>query len=204
MPNDFVHPKIMSKRRKTGSYDSLDVRKLARAGHLEPGAVGLWVWGNSHISSRARVVRCKGECVLVADLERVLARVEDKSKIGQWLGLTYSSCHFGGERPWWQCAQCDRRVALLYERSGSWACRHCHQLHYASQSERGHDRAIRQANKLRRRLGWQPGPALPPGDRPKGMHRRTFDHLVLRQQIYSEIALEHLCTWMERQRSSRR
>ena len=68
-------------------------------------------------------------------------------------------------------------MAILY--SGEiFACRHCHQLAYPSQREAGYDRAARQADKIRERLGWESGILNGKGwTKPKGMHWRTFERL---------------------------
>ncbi|XFB08130.1 hypothetical protein AAGT13_09390, partial [Azotobacter salinestris] len=46
--------------------------------------------------------------------------------------VTWTPCHLGGERPWFLCPYCGRRVAKLYLQS-VFACRHCLRLNYASQ-----------------------------------------------------------------------
>jgi len=60
------------------------------------------------------------------------------------------------------------------------ACRHCHDLAYKSQRQTFDDRAYKRADKLRARLGWGPGVIHGPGDKPKGMHWRTFWRLHAR------------------------
>ena len=47
--------------------------------------------------------------------------------------VTTTSCFFGGERHWFLCPLCHKRVAALYLK-GSFGCRDCHNLIYASQS----------------------------------------------------------------------
>ncbi|WBV70692.1 hypothetical protein PGH42_12355 [Legionella pneumophila] len=93
--------------------------------------------------------------------------------------LNWTPCRFGGERPWFICPAkgCQRRVAILY--SGSiYACRHCHQLAYTSQREADYDRALRQAEKIRGKLGWDTGIFEMEGGKPKGMHWSTFERLA--------------------------
>src|SRR4051794_3324525 len=82
------------------------------------------------------------------------------------------SCRFGGCRPYSVCPgvvngiACDRRVAKLYQGGRYFLCRHCYGLAYASQREARMDRDLRKANKIRVRLGGDPGMAARFPDRP--------------------------------------
>ena len=67
-------------------------------------------------------------------------------------------------------------MAILYG-GGIFACRHCYQLAYASSREDAGDRAIRRADRLRARLGWEPGILNGEGGKPKWMRWRTFERL---------------------------
>jgi len=58
------------------------------------------------------------------------------------------------------------------------ACRHCCRLAYHSQRETKDDRATRSAEKIRAKLNWQPGIINYPGDKPKGMHWKTYLRLM--------------------------
>jgi len=65
--------------------------------------------------------------------------------------LEWTSCNFGGNRPWFICpnAGCDRRVAVLHA-AGKWfPCRHCYDLSYERQREDKMHRALRRAQKIR-------------------------------------------------------
>jgi hypothetical protein len=57
------------------------------------------------------------------------------------------------------------------------ACRRCLDLWYASQRRGAKSRSYLQALKLRLRLNGIASPTAPIPDRPKGMHRRTYDRL---------------------------
>lgn len=92
--------------------------------------------------------------------------------------LDWTPCYYGGHRPWWLCpaAGCGRRVAVLYG-GRVFACRHCHGLAYTTQRESAVDRQLTRADKIRRRLGGEPGAANPFPPKPKGMHWRTYERL---------------------------
>ena len=76
-------------------------------------------------------------------------------------------CRFGGTRPYFMCpgvvngVTCGRRVAKLLASGRYFLCRHCYRLAYDSQSESAWGRALRRANKIRMRLGGDPGVAAP-------------------------------------------
>ena len=74
---------------------------------------------------------------------------------------------------------CGRRVAILYG-GKVFACRHCQRLAHDCQRERLDDRAARQADKLRDRLGWIPGALNGGGPKPKWMRWQTFRRLKAR------------------------
>ena len=61
-------------------------------------------------------------------------------------------------------------------------CRHCYRLADASQSEGAWDGTRRGANKIRRRLGGNPGITAHFPPKPKCMWRRTYERL--REQAF--------------------
>ena len=84
---------------------------------------------------------------------------------------------------------CNRRVIKLYGSGKYFLCRHCYRLAYASQREDQMDRTLRRANKIRQRLGGDPGMASVFPERPKGMWRRTYRRL--REQTFqAELAAD--------------
>jgi hypothetical protein len=85
---------------------------------------------------------------------------------------------FGGERPWLVCPHCWGHAATLYLGRHGFTCRTCSGVTYPSTRETHGDRAVRKADKIRRRLGWVPGVAHGHGLKPKGMHWQTFWRLV--------------------------
>ncbi len=86
-------------------------------------------------------------------------------------------------RIWFLCPHCSKRVAVLYGVGKFFYCRKCHGLTYASQRETEPFRFMRKARKIRKRLGANMNLAEPIIDKPKNMHRKTFQILKQKAQI---------------------
>ena len=101
--------------------------------------------------------------------------------IQQRVPITWTDCHFGGQRPWFCCSvrangrYCGQRVAVLYGDGKSFACRNCCQLAYESQREGAFLGAVRLSQKIRMRLGGSLAPFGPIPEKPRGMWQRTYD-----------------------------
>ena len=100
----------------------------------------------------------------------------------QAITLSRSQCQYGGYRQWFLCPACTKRVAVLYEVQQSFKCRHCHHLPYMSQREGKIERLQRKARKIRRRLNAIGDLSVPVRAKPKGMHWKTFNHLVREEE----------------------
>ena len=161
----------------TENHMPIDIRRWLRKGLLAPGTAF-----TCHRTCNGKTI---GSIKVRAESDRVILIYRHCNGGGEWkdesypVSLDWTSCNYGGKRPWFLCPAkgCGRRVAVLY--GGSiFACRHCHQLAYPSQRETDYDRAARRANKIRERLGWEQGIFNPKGwKKPKGMHWRTFERL---------------------------
>lgn len=132
-------------RRLTTALHSLDVRELRRAGRL------------------------------VANMRESVEYVYGGSKVHAVIATQATGCRFGGERVWFVCQACGRRVSKLYLGAGL-GCRRCLGLAYPSQRKNAVRRGWDKQRKIEARLapdgewnGWQ---------KPKGMHWRTFSNLV--------------------------
>ena len=157
----------------TDDYRFIDVRRWRRDGLLTPHQSFGWQWsrhGEVVASIRVRT-----------ELDRVILTYRHRSGGSDWKDKSYpvyldwTACHLGGQRPWFLCPGkgCGRRVAILYG-GAIFACRHCYRLAYPSQRETLDDRAARQANRIRKKLDWEPGFLNGPGLKPKGMHWSTY------------------------------
>ena len=175
----------------TNDMLALDVRSINRAGRLTPGSWLTWQW------------TCNGEVTSSIQLrvgtDNVVLDYRNRSHHrngGEWepmrytVALDWTPCGFGGKRVWWRCPAvgCGRRVAVLHG-GRVFACRECNRLAYRSQREADDDRATRRADKLRKRLGWEPGILNGNGLKPKGMHWRTFERLQSQHDAHVNAAL---------------
>lgn len=150
-----------SQRRKTTveHLERCDIREEARAWPLEPG-------------------------------EQIGLPVWDGSQWTRvWVTLSFTPCNFGGSRPWYDCPDCGRRVAILYHWKQWWFCRTCLGLTYSSSQGGDLDRAIRQVGKLRARLDgsetiFDPWPRKPPR-----MHWRTYWKLTAALRVATTKAM---------------
>lgn len=182
-------------KRTTNDMHVLDIRKIARAGLLQPGCSFSWQWtrGGEKIASIG----------LRTETDRVTLIYRSRSNGGDWedmnypVRLTWTDCNYGGQRAWWLCPAvgCGQRVAVLFG-GKVYACRHCHQLAYSTQRENLDDRATGRANKIRDRLKWEPGILNGHGIKPKGMHSRTYQRLTIVHDALVGISLNYMARWM--------
>lgn len=176
----------------TSDYRHLDVRRLQRKGLLSPGQFYSWQWSRN--GETVASIRVRSEA------GRIILSYRSRSGGEEWqdqeypILLDWTSCNYGGKRAWFRCPArgCGRRVAILYG-GKIFACRHCYQLAYACQRESPGDRASRQADTIRERLGWEGGILNGPGLKPKGMRWRTYERLYAKHEALVDASLG----WME-------
>ena len=180
----------------TDDFRTLDVRWLQRQGYLEPGE-SVTRYFNDRRNGPKEVLIDVHEGYLIL-IYTVTLRGEVRT-IETPVPIDWSQCHLGGRRPWFICPNnaCRRRVAILYGKL-VFACRHCHRLAYKCQKEADDDRALRRANRIRRRLGWKPGTLNLPGwhvdpawswYKPKGMHQMTYQRLLNEHNAFAMSAI---------------
>jgi hypothetical protein len=99
--------------------------------------------------------------------------------------LDWTPCHFGRQRGWFLCPArgCGRRVAILYLGGAVFACRHCYQLGYQSQTEAPYLRAISRAQAIRIKLGGSANLNEPFPWKPEGMRWSTFQRLRRKAEL---------------------
>src|SRR6516165_3820101 len=185
------------------SCRSLDIRRWHRHRYLLAGNYFScsWTWRgepSGHLN-----VRTEKDAVVLISLSHDWGAADWKP-VEQTVFITWTTCHFGGRRPWFVCPiysggrYCGRRVAVLYETCGLFGCRSCCSLAYESQRETRMFRGLTKAQKIRERLGGSTDIFSMFPDRPKGMHWRTYDRLRLAHDAAKERAVEGMARIVER------
>jgi hypothetical protein len=166
----------------TADYRRIDIREWRGEGFLAPGRSFSWHW------TRGAELRATLRVHLEADRARL--SYSHLSRETGWVSeelcvrLDWTMCHYGGQRAWFLCPACGRRVAVLYG-SAVFVCRHCRRLAYPSQRENAGDRARRRAQDIRVRLGGTANMLEPFPAKPKGMRWRTYRQLL---EAYNRLA----------------
>ncbi len=93
---------------------SIDVRQWQRRRLLDPESHFPWCWQEAGVTVAAINVQVKTELVVLTYKARCPGR--EWQDIDDCIGLSFSSCRYGGKRPWFVCpmAECGRAVAVLY------------------------------------------------------------------------------------------
>ena len=170
-----------SGRDKVEYSRSIDVNRLHREGCLHAGWMGGWQWNRGAEKVASINLRAEPDWLHLSYRVRIAGGEWDN--IEEPVRVVRVPCRFGGARPYFICPgvvndiACGRRVAKLHGPGRYFLCRHCYRLAHASQSEGTWDRTLRRANKIKQRLGGDPGMAAPFPPKPKGMWRRTYDRL---------------------------
>ena len=159
----------------------LDINYLNRKGMLQPGSSSLVRWSQQGEDLASIRVYGGGDQVM---LRYKYAGSED---IAQSVGLEFTPCNFGGERPWFQCPRCQKRVGTLLG-GRHFYCRKCLGVVYYTQQCGTLDRLMHRMHKLERRL------------ERSGLHKKTIRNLTcqieqLDQQI-GDIFFARFGYWM--------
>ena len=177
-----------SGKAETSDSMPLDIRKITRKGLLVPGSRFSWQW---LVNDR----QVAGISIRVDFLESMLLSYRMKSTgevVEQRVQTQTSRCHLGGQRYWFTCPRCSKRVAVLYAPGRYFACRQCGGLGYTTQKEGIGDRASSRADKLRKRLAWQAGILNGDGSKPKGMHWTTYQRLKSHHNALVQVSLHDI------------
>lgn len=174
----------MAGKQLTSEFHPLCVFEFRRRGWLEPGAEFEW-----YLPIRARrwvdwlAEQLDGKVVRGVAFDDGLQLVMPYTDAQIEVGIEWTECTYGGERPWWVCSypKCNRRSAKLYWNGKAFVCRCCQELVYDSQYEKPTERLAALARSHTQKvatLGWYFEAARTVDDfppRPKGMHLTTYE-----------------------------
>ena len=146
----------------------MDVRVWARKGLLTGNRFFNYSWSRGGGPTGSIGVNVTPQSAVTPDYS--LIQNGERRSISERVALIYKPCNFGGARPWFQCPRCARQVAVLYMRSGRFACSHCQRVSYSSQSEDVMARTWREQLPIEEKIGedWR---------RSKGVRLRTYGRL---------------------------
>jgi hypothetical protein len=152
---------------------AFDIRKLAQRGQLRPGASFPWRWYEGATRVGSINVQVQDGAVIASyalSSDHGISRRVDCT-------LEIDRCAGGfGSRRMFRCPKCGKRCAVVYCGGGTFACRKCLGLGYASEAENVIGRIWRKQKKIEQRLAGGAGEW--DGEKPRGMHQSTFDRLV--------------------------
>lgn len=164
-------------------FISLDIRRLQRNHCLEPDQT-YNLHQYEHLFGRKLGIFSINTRKDLLEIEYISYNPNHDRSPPQSVQIVWSPCHFGGYRPWFLCPNdhCGRRVAILYG-PRPMLCRHCWRIAYESQRENEIQRLRRRLRSIESACSGRPGkPDVRVGERPKGMHHRTFQRLEYNRQ----------------------
>jgi hypothetical protein len=162
----------------------LDVRELHKSGLLCGEARGSVIWQRGGVDTASIGTRFL-PCELALRLEYEFG--PRQVPVRETVKLTFTACHFGGDRPWFRCPHCDCRCAVLWGR-GRFLCRTCQRLSYPSQNESIGSKAIRRIHEIRAALHAKPCLPIERIGRPRYMRYDRFRTLIFE-------LLRHEASW---------
>lgn len=159
----------------TEGVKKIDVRYMSREGFLKDGAQGQLAWSKSGKPCGNIDYKCSNGSLILN--YRFREHGGEWQFVNQSVPVVYTSCNYGGGRPWFLCPRCSKRVAILYGADKLFLCRHCYQLPYDSQQRGNLDRLIDKKHKLGEAIfqhyeygeGW---------GKKKGLHWKTYNKLL--------------------------
>jgi hypothetical protein len=176
---------------------TLDLSRLLKSGWLKARAstAGTLRWSAAGIEmASVDFESCLGEKTGHMHLRWTSTDLPTGEKRGceNRITLTTRPQPFGGRRWWFICPHTGRLASRLHLPSGAYtfACRRAYRMGYRSQRQTLRDRALSRAYALRQKLG-NHGLIGSYVAKPKGMHWRTFERLVMRIERAEGIVQGH-------------
>jgi hypothetical protein len=109
-----------SGKAETSDSMPLDIRKITRKGLLVPGSSFSWQWLVNDRQVAGISIRVDYDHGLVLSY-----RMKSTGEVvEQRVQTQTSACYLGGQRHWFTCPRCSKRVAVLYAPGRYFSCRH--------------------------------------------------------------------------------
>jgi hypothetical protein len=189
---------------------TLDLQRLFKTRWLKAGArtSGLLQWTlvrTGEVTDSIGFQSDLGEQTGYVQLRRTSTnqRSGEKRQRENRITLTTSPQPFGGRRWFFICPRTGEKAQKLHLPSGAdtFASRKAYRLGYRSQRESPRDRSLSRAFALREKIGGK-GAIGDPIEKPKGMHRRTFQRAREKIDTAEEIVEAHCDLLLSRLRRS--
>lgn len=174
-------------RLKAEQTPRIDIRIWHKRGLLWDGSNNTWSWSRGEESAGSIRFTVNADSIRLT----YAAQGQDAS---QTIRTTTTPCRYGGARTWFQCPCCSKRAAVLFMRSGRFACRQCQRVSYTSQSGSTRERANARYHQLK---------AIIEAGKPKWTRWATFNRLEDRFEHVSEQADRLLMTFIQRLQAGR-
>ena len=116
---------------KAENASTLDVKYLSKNSYLDDGNWKRLYWKQYGETRLEGLVKAFASHITV-----------DVGLSSHRIDMTQTPCHLGGNRDWFLCPRCGKRMGVLYFRRGYFACRHCQKIAYQSQSGDSKDRIV--------------------------------------------------------------
>lgn len=189
------------KKDNTDQYRQIDVRYMQREKLLNHGQVNSLRWTSQRTGEVVGRIDYEVKAEGVCFSYRVRSSPSEAWRPYEYLvPVTYTPCHYGGHRAWFNCPYCNKRVAILYL-DEKIACRTCYKLNYTSQQQtKGTYQERDRMNKIREKLNWPLFKDVHLWQRikPKGMHYKTFEKLCKEHDYYERRYLGCFMAWLDR------
>jgi hypothetical protein len=182
------------KKTTTEEIHSVDIRYMRRRGLLKSSHFGTLSWSRPN-GERTGWIRYQALDDRLVLMYRYRKSGDEWQGVEESISFDWTPCNYGGNRCWFLCPRCSRRVAVLYGLGPRFLCRHCYRLPYASQQENSIDRLKRKARKIRESLGASNNLGDPVWEKPKGMHWRMFERLLQEEEAANEASTR---AWVEK------
>ncbi|NOR70450.1 MAG: hypothetical protein GQ532_12285 [Methylomarinum sp.] len=186
------------------SQNTINIGYLKAQGLLTTGRSGELTWSCRGKRSGAIDYQTQENGIQLIYNYRSGNAGEWQAVVKQLIHYEYTACHYGGQRTWFSCPECHRRVTAIHGAGKYFLCRHCYGLSYQSQHESYIDHQLSKAQEIRVKLGGSASSASPLPSKPKGMHWQTYRRLQFKvikgeMAFYNNVSsqLDHIALRMK-------